>query len=358
MPAGRPLERIAVLGLGLIGGSLARRLAVRHEVACYDRDPTARRAAAAAGLRTAGTLPAAVAGRDLILVAVPVPALPAVLAEVAAAADPGTIVSDVASVKGPALAAWRSAAQRKADGTNDEKPAAGRVRYVGGHPMAGSELSGFAAADPELFAGAAWVLCLEEDTDLAGWLRLAQLVTGIGGRVVPCTAAGHDAAVARISGLPHLLALTLAQVGAAAGPLALSLAAGSFRDGTRVAGTRAELTAALADGNREQVTAALDEAVGVLAAMRARMLAGESLLPAAEEGRAGYRRWTQQRDPGTEWVLHAADPDLARQLLALGAAGSRVVEVDGPVLRGVRPGGRRGLWPGGQRGSAGHPSLP
>ncbi len=328
MPSRRAVDRIAVLGLGLIGGSLALRLASHHEVVCYDRDPAALRAAAESGLRVADTIPAAVAGRQLIVVAVPTPALLDVLARVTAAADAGAVITDVSSVKVPALAAWRAAAGDRA----------GTVRYVGGHPMAGTELTGFAAADPQLFRGASWALCLEDDTDLAAWLRLTQLLVGIGSRVVPTRAAGHDAAVARVSGLPHLLALVLARVAAAGGPLALSLAAGSFRDGTRVAAANPELVAVLTDGNRDALLAATDEALQELKSMRDMLATGGSQLAAAREGRADRQRWSTQFETRTELVLTASDPDATEALLRLGAAGGRVVEVDGPKLLCILPG--------------------
>src|SRR4029079_8675386 len=99
------------------------------------------------------------------------------------------------------------------------RPAGRAGRCFGGRPMAGVERSGFTAADPELLAGAVWVLTLEADTDLAGWLAVAELVTGAGGRVLPTTAAAHDEAQARISGLPHLLSTALAVAGGIGGPL-------------------------------------------------------------------------------------------------------------------------------------------
>ena len=225
--------RVAVIGLGLLGGSVARRLARTHDVTGWDADAATRDLAAAAGLSVARDVEAAAAGADVAVVATPVAAIPAVLAALAGTDCP--VLTDVGSVKSPVLAAARAA------GVPD--------RFVGGHPMAGTEHTGFAAADPALLDGAAWVLCVEDDTDLAGWLRTAELVTGAGCHVVPCSARRHDDAQARISGLPHLLAAALAVAGADGGPLARTLAAGSFRDGTRVAGSRPELIAALCDGN-------------------------------------------------------------------------------------------------------------
>ena len=128
--------------------------------------------------------------------------------------------------------------------------------YVGGHPMAGKETAGFAATDPALFPGCAWVLCLDEETSLDDWLTMARLVTSLGARVVPTTAEDHDRVVAAVSHVPHLLAVALAS--AIGDPLAGTLAAGSFRDGTRVAGSSPELIASMCGGNAGPVLDALD----------------------------------------------------------------------------------------------------
>lgn len=298
---------IAVLGLGLIGGSLLRRLEDR--VVGYDHDPGTRDAARAAGFEVRDRVSDAVAAADVVVVAVPLPALPDLLTEVGAHARPGTLLTDVTSVKGPIAAMVR-----------------GPVRYVGGHPMAGTERSGFAAADPALFEDAAWVLCLEPDTDLAGWLELAGLLTGIDARVVPTTASQHDAAVARISHLPHILAATL--TGIAADPLARSLAAGSFRDGTRVAGTRPELSTTMSQGNHEALDTALGEAIERLTEARSALRRGE-LEPFFRAAYELRRAW-----PVTETEPVELDP---ADLLALGAAGGWITAVGPDVLHGRRP---------------------
>ena len=102
------------------------------------------------------------------------------------------------------------------------------VRFVGGHPLAGTEQSGFLASDPLLFRDAPWSLILEPDTDLEAWLALAVLLCDLGARPVPTTAAEQDAAIARVIGLPHMLAEALALTGLHGGQLGLSLAAGSY----------------------------------------------------------------------------------------------------------------------------------
>jgi len=342
LPSEPRLARVGVIGLGLIGGSLLQAAAASgYEVAGYDADARTRELAAAAGYPVADSVAALVPAVDVVVLAVPLPALLGVLAEVSAAlaghrgAFP--LISDVTSVKAPVLELVSGA------GLAD--------RYVGGHPMAGTEHAGWAAADPRLFAGAAWVLTLERDTDLAAWLGLARLVTSLGARVVPGTATDHDWAVAVISGVPHLLAVTLAAL-AGDDPLALALGAGSFRDATRVAGSRPELVAALWQGNRAAMLDVLDDLLARLAAARVAIEAEEGDLRAlAEQGRAARARWEAaggpragEHPPSGELRVPADRLEqLLEPLLALGRAGGAVTAVEqdagSVVVRTTRPGG-------------------
>ncbi|WP_430789071.1 prephenate dehydrogenase [Actinoplanes sp. G11-F43] len=303
--------RIAVIGLGLIGGSLLRALAgAGHGVVGFDADPGACSAVREAGFRVAGSVPEAIAGTDVVVLAVPLPVLPGVVADLDGYDG---LVTDVTSVKGPVRDVMR-----------------GR-RYVGGHPMAGKETSGFAASDADLFDGCAWVLCLEEDETVpADWLLLARLFTGLGARVVPVTAAEHDTAVARISHVPHLFAAVLAaQVGA--DRLAGALAAGSFRDGTRVAATRAELTAAMCGGNRDAVRAELRRLVGELAALDAALDDPGALVPLLRRGEVARRGWPAVAgDPRPEMSGVSA-------LLELGRSGGWVTSVRDDEVVTIRP---------------------
>ncbi|WP_117215758.1 prephenate dehydrogenase, partial [Allorhizocola rhizosphaerae] len=231
---------IAVIGLGLIGGSLLRGLATtgRHRMLGFDADPAVRATArdAAARMPTGqrwqitATVRDAAADADLVFLGVPLTSLDTALDALVASGFHG-LISDVTSVKGPVRAAVADRLKGAAT------PVAG---YVGGHPMAGREVSGFANADPKLFTGCAWVLCLDDPVALDDWLTVADLVTELGARVVPATTEEHDRAVAAISHVPHLVASALAAL-AADDLLALTLGAGSFRDGTRVAATRPEL---------------------------------------------------------------------------------------------------------------------
>ena len=305
---------VAVIGLGLIGGSLLQALAARgHQVVGFDADPatrgTARTAAARAAAdrrwQIAGTVRDAVRDVELVVLAVPLPALPSVFAELA---DYDGLITDVTSVKGPV-----------------QQLAEKHLRlasFIGGHPMTGKETSGFRAADPALFDGCAWVLCLEGN--LPDWLRLAKLCTELGSRVVPTTADEHDRAVAAVSHVPHLLAAarTTAVVD---DPLAAALAAGSFRDGSRVAATRPELTAAMCGGNAAAVRVALEAMLKTLDDLYDALetpdpvAALQPLLLPANKARAAW-----PPVPGDEAEL----PARSDVLLRLGRVGGWVTEVD------------------------------
>jgi prephenate dehydrogenase len=147
---------------------------------------------------------------------------------------------------------------------------------------------------------------------------------------VPAATDDHDAAVGRVSHLPHVLAAVLASVGAGGGPLALALAAGSFRDGTRVAGARPELTRAMCEGNRDGLLAALDDALGQLGAARGSLASTGSLgatLNSGHTGRASYDKLTSaERD---KLVIRLDAPDTMAELAELGRRGGRIVQLDG-----------------------------
>lgn len=300
-----------VVGLGLIGGSLVRALAPHTDVRGWSPGEATRSAAAADGFTVVDDLRAglerAAADDAVVVIATPVPAFPAVLAAVDEVA-PTVRLTDVASVKGVI-----------ADQVESLTP---RARYVGSHPMAGTAHSGWAAGSADLFRDAAWVTCLTEDSEPDVWAAVAALGLQVGGRIVPTEAAAHDRAVARISHLPHLLALTLAQAGAAGGDLALSLAASSFADGTRVAGTRPELIRAMCENNRDALLDAVDDALGLLGVARGSLASTGSLVKLTESGHAA-RKAFEHRGSGLEDVTLRGD-DLVDQLLAVGAAGGYV----------------------------------
>ncbi|HEY8300742.1 MAG TPA: prephenate dehydrogenase/arogenate dehydrogenase family protein [Jatrophihabitans sp.] len=314
-------HRVAVLGLGLIGGSLMR--AMRQgglEVVGFDADPTAAAAASADGYPVAPSEQAAVHGADLVVLAMPLPQVRDALASLAPHIARGALLTDVGTLKAPVLAAVRELVPQ--------------VGFVGGHPLAGTEDSGWAAADPLLFRDAPWTLTVEDDTEVEDWLRIAELVCDLGARPVPASAAEQDAAVARVIGLPHVLAEALALIGLDGGPLGLSLAAGSYRSGSRVARTRPELVATWCDGNPALVHA-LDDVIGRLRTARDELAANTSVYELAEAGHHARMNWEQRNVEPVEVPVTAA------ALCEHGRQGGWITAVlrddDGVRLLGMRP---------------------
>ncbi|TQN37854.1 prephenate dehydrogenase [Blastococcus colisei] len=262
-----PAPPVGVVGLGQLGGSLAAALvAAGRPVQGWDVDPAARDAAAARGVQITREL------SGVVVLAVPLTAMAGALDGLTI--DPDATVTDLGSVKRPVL----ESVGRTLGG-----------RYVGGHPMCGTERSGHAAVDPGLFTGARWALCLEPDTELPRWLRVAEVAMAAGAEVVPVTATEHDDAVAAISHVSHLLAAALAAAAAQAGPLALALAAGSFRDGTRVIGSDPAFVRAMVEGNAGPTASALARVHQQLARPWAELVADGHAVVTRQGGRRTVR---------------------------------------------------------------------
>lgn len=322
-PRSAGFHRVAVLGLGLIGGSLLQ--AVRQagaEVVGYDVDPRTAAAASASGFPLAPTDVAAVHGADLVVLAMPLPEVTPALRSLAPYLRPGTVLTDVGTLKRPVLAAVREFVPHAV--------------FVGGHPLAGIEETGWAAASPLMFRDCPWALTIEPDTHVEAWLRMAELVCDLGGRPVPTTADDQDTAVARVIGLPHVLAEALALTGLAGGPLGLSLAAGSYMSGSRVARTRPELVSTWCDGNPALV-GALDDAIAHLTTARDALAGDASVYPLARAGHEARVNWERRRFEPVELPADAAE------LVAHGRSGGWVTAVlrddDGVRLLGMRPTG-------------------
>lgn len=242
-------SRVAVVGAGLIGGSVARRLQARDvDVVVVDPDAVTRDAATSSGLVAVERVPE---DRDLVVLATPTDLIPGTLGRVADAA-PHAVLVDVGSVKG----AVRDAVEH-ADLTS---------RYVGTHPMAGTEHSGFVHSDADLLVGAPWAVTRGPGpvADVATWVLEHFEAT-----VVLLDTGAHDRAVALVSHAPHVLAnALLAVVGRAHDPVAAHLAAGSFRDGTRVAGRDPLRTTSMLTGNAAALGPVLDDLVSTIQAYR------------------------------------------------------------------------------------------
>ena len=269
-----------MLGLGLIGGSIMRAAtAAGREVFGYNRSVEGAQGATADGFDATtdltATLTRAADLGALIVLAVPMPALAGMLAHIGELA-PSCPLTDVTSVKRAVL---------------DEVAAAGlQKRFVGGHPMTGTAHSGWAAGHPGLFTGAPWVVSVDEHVDPVVWSMVMTLALDCGAVVVPAKSDDHDAAAAAISHLPHLLAEALAVI-AAEVPLAFALAAGSFRDATRVAATAPDLVRAMCEGNSDQLVPAVDQVIELLSRARESLVGNHSVGELVEAGHAARTRY-------------------------------------------------------------------
>jgi prephenate dehydrogenase len=279
-----PLFReMAVVGVGLIGGSLAlaaRKAGLVETVTGVDADPTHREVALATGMvdRVAGELTADLARAGLVVLAVPVAEIVALLPEVARRVTDGCLVTDVGSVKGPILAAGDAAFP---DG-----------RFVAGHPIAGQERSGPAAARPDLFEGANWIVTPSPLTKANAVERVSALWRGVGSTIVTMEAGWHDEVFAAVSHLPHLAAYALmdAVLGLPLGEERLRFAAGGLRDFTRVAASHPLMWRDIFLMNRGPILRVLAAYREVLAALEGAIRDGDGEALAARLARARVAR--------------------------------------------------------------------
>lgn len=275
----------------------------------YNRSVEGARAAVADGFDATTDLSAALtrsADTDaLIVLAVPMPALPGMLAHIRDVA-PGCALTDVTSVKQAVL---------------DEVSAAGlRERFVGGHPMAGTAHSGWSAGRAGLFTRAPWVVSVDDHVDAAVWSAVMTLALDCGAVVVPAKSDEHDAAAATISHLPHLLAEALA-VSAGDVPLAFALAAGSFRDATRVAATAPDLVRAMCESNAGELLPAIDRVIDLLSRARESLAADDSVADLVEAGHAARTRYDSFPRTDIVPVVIGAE-NWREELAAAGRAGA------------------------------------
>jgi len=259
----RRLKRVALIGVGLIGGSFAlalRRAGAAGTIVGVDRDVAALQRAAELGVidTAAESVSDAAKGADLVIVAVPVRAIGPVLHDVALSLDPAAVVTDVGSTKGDVTRAAR------------EELRSLFPRFVPGHPIAGREASGVDAATAELFKGARVVLTPEADTAPDAVDIVRNCWEGAGARVATLTAADHDRIFAAVSHLPHLLSFALVSefTGRENSAELFSFAGGGFRDFTRIAGSSPEMWRDIALQNREALLDELDRYGARLAVFR------------------------------------------------------------------------------------------
>jgi len=300
---------VCVLGLGLIGGSIMRATtSAGREVFGYNRSVEGAQAATAEGFDATtdltDTLTRAADAGALIVLAVPMPAVAGMLAHIGELA-PKCPLTDVTSVKTAVLG---------------EVAAAGlQERFVGGHPMTGTAQSGWSAGYAGLFMRAPWVVSVDDHVDPVVWSMVMTLALDCGALVVPAKSDEHDAAAAAISHLPHLLAEALA-VTAGEVPLAFALAAGSFRDATRVAGTAPDLVRAMCETNSSQLLPALDRVIELLGHARESLASHNSVADLTEAGHAARTRYDRfPRDDIFTIVIGAHN--WREELAAAGRAG-------------------------------------
>lgn len=245
--ASAPLfDTVCVVGLGLIGGSLAldmRERGLARSVVGRDADEGFLATAVERGIIDRGLSPstAGMGGCDLVVLAVPVLTIIEMLEE---GFEPGTLVTDVGSVKGPLVEAFRRCRER-----------GGEYRYVPGHPIAGDEKSGPTAARTGLFEGARVILTPAERGDDEE--KISSLWTGVGSHVDFMDPLEHDAIFAWVSHLPHLAAYSIVHAVLDKDPGWISLSGGGLKDYTRVAASSPRMWADIALANREFLLEAL-----------------------------------------------------------------------------------------------------
>jgi prephenate dehydrogenase len=282
--------------------------AAGREVFGYNRSIDAVQSAKFDGFDATESLDEALAraadSNALIVLSVPVPALPLMLGHIRDSA-PRCPLTDVTSVKAAVLEEVRSFGLLE--------------RFVGGHPMAGTTHSGWVAGNARLFVGAPWVISVDDHVDADVWTMVMDLALDCGSVVVPARSDEHDAAAATISHLPHLLAEALA-ITAGEVPLAFALAAGSFRDGTRVAATAPDLVRAMCEANADQLLPVLERTLTLLGHARDALAAKSPLTELVERGHAARIRYDSFSRPEIVTVV-VGQEKWREELAAAGRAG-------------------------------------
>ncbi|HEY8325654.1 MAG TPA: prephenate dehydrogenase/arogenate dehydrogenase family protein [Ktedonobacterales bacterium] len=295
MRAAPLFQRVAIIGLGLMGGSLGlalRDAALDGVVIGYDATPgVAERAVARGALDLASASVAeAIAGADLVVIATPTLAAEQTLRAVAGQVGhlaPDVVVTDVCSVKAPLVA------------LAGQTPGLAQ-RFVGGHPMAGSERAGIAAATGALYRGARWALTPTAQTAPDALRRMRALIVALGAEPLELDAKAHDDAVAGVSHLPLAVAVALTETLAAGDdwPTLARLAAGGYRDTTRVAASDPLMWRDILLANRAALLARLDAFSATLARLRASVAHGdaEEIETQLRAAQAARQAWGAARD--------------------------------------------------------------
>jgi prephenate dehydrogenase len=319
--------RVAVLGVGLIGGSIgmAARRRLEAEVTGFDPSPATLERALEVGAvdRGAGSVGEAVEGADAVFCAAPVAVLPELVAAAIEASGDATLVTDVGSTKRDLLAALEGLP--------------GSTRFIGGHPLAGAETAGVEGSREDLFEGARWYLTPSPTSEGVLFDRLHGIVAGIGARPQAIDAAVHDREMATISHLPHVLANALVDVASrslqdeADRPPEVGR---SFRDATRVAGANPPVWGDIFSSNAEALAAEIDAVVAELEAAAERIRGGSSVeLAAWQDGVRERRRALLEAESGSGALIELRisvenrPGTVAGIALALGRAGVNIEDM-------------------------------
>jgi prephenate dehydrogenase len=278
---------VAILGVGLIGGSLGMAIRANYlarDVIGGDRDRRSLARAVARGAidRAAPTVAEAVRGADLVVLATPVGSFEAIVKACAGSFAPGALLTDVGSVKGALIG-------------RIEALLPPQVGYLSAHPLAGGERSGIEAASPTLFQGCRCVLTPGARSSPEAIDRLTKLWTGLGAAVTTMAPAAHDRSLAVVSHLPHLVAyalVTSAMELAEHDPDLLGLTAGGFRDFTRIAASSPEMWRDICLENRRKLLAAVEHYQAVLERFRRQVASGDGA--ALEQAFRQARRVTER----------------------------------------------------------------
>jgi prephenate dehydrogenase len=255
------LRKLSILGPGLLGGSIG--LAARHRKIAQRVVIWARRLDAAdqayqlgAADEATNDLVKAVTDAELVVLATPIGVMRALVDQIRPALPQGCVVTDVGSVKYPIVTALSDALN-------------GKARFVGSHPMAGSEQSGIDAARRDLFENAACIVTPREDTDKAALKIVYDFWKALGCSVKTLAPLEHDEIVARISHLPHVVAAAVINVICHDDAQALNLVGPGFKDFTRIAGGPFEMWTEICLENRGEIGRALDQLIEELGKVRA-----------------------------------------------------------------------------------------
>jgi len=278
------IGRLSIVGLGLLGGSVAkaaRAASLAQEIVGVGRNPKSLEPVlrARAVDRITTDLSEGVSGADMIVLATPVATLEGQLPAVWQAASSYALLTDVGSTKAGIVKA--------AEALGDSRP----LSFVGSHPMAGSNLSGFSVARADLFSGATVILTPTDRTPSEAVKRVTEFWEAMGGRVTVMDPATHDRAVAAISHLPHLVVDALVAAVVDMDPRFLDVAARGFKDTTRIAASDPAVWREIFQQNREALGEALAAFRGALGRLEGILAAGddaaiESALEAIRKTRA------------------------------------------------------------------------